>query len=109
MNLRNLNAVVLAALTALFAVGIFYPQEHAEHNVKQAHAKSDAPEIFCSHLGTAQLCPGNADMFKLSGPQKQAYLEALNSYNKAVAVERFEVCLLRSEEHTSELQSHLNL
>jgi hypothetical protein len=24
-------------------------------------------------------------MFKLSGPKKQAYLEALNSYNKAVA------------------------
>ncbi len=38
-----------------------------------------------SHLGTGQLCPGNADMFKLSGPKKQAYLEALNSYNKAVA------------------------
>ncbi len=85
MNLRNLRAVIVTALTAFFAVGTFYAQEHAEHNAKQAHAKSDAPEIFCSHLGTGQLCPGNADMFKLSGPKKQAYLEALNSYNKAVA------------------------
>src|SRR6266446_6031708 len=84
MNLRNLRGVVVTALTAFFAVGIFYAQEHAEHNAKQAHAKSDAPEIFCSHLGTGQLCPGNADMFKLSGPKKQAYLEALNSYNRAV-------------------------
>ena len=83
MKLRNL--VTPIALAAFFAVGTLYAQEHAEHNAKHANAKSDVPEIFCSHLGTGQLCPGNADMFKLSGPQKQAYLEALSSYNKAVA------------------------
>src|SRR5216683_8163530 len=84
-KLRNPRAVALIAPLALSAVGTFYAQEHADHNAKHANAKSDVPEIFCSHLGTGQLCPGNADMFKLSGAKKQAYLEALNSYNKAVA------------------------
>lgn len=85
MTLRILRIFPGAALLVLFAVGTFYAQEHAEHNAKHANAKSDVPEIFCSHLGTGQLCPGNADMFRLSGARKQAYLEALNSYNKAVA------------------------
>src|SRR5712691_4757460 len=85
MKLRNLRALAPIAVTAILAVGTFYAQEHADHTAKQTHAKSDAPEIFCSHLGTGQLCPGNADMFKLSGAKRQAYLEALNSYNKAVA------------------------
>ena len=75
----------MTVLMALFAAGTFYAQEHGGASAKEGHAKSDAPEIFCSHLGTGQLCPGNADMFKLSGPKKQAYLEALNNYNKAVA------------------------
>src|SRR5713101_1431433 len=85
MSVKNLRVVAPIALAALFAVGTFYAQEHAEHNAKQANAKSDVPEIFCSHKGTGQLCPGNADMFKLNGPKKQAYLEALNSYNNSVA------------------------
>jgi hypothetical protein len=85
MTLRNLRILPITALMALFAVGTLYTQEHAEHSAKHAPVKSDVPEIFCSHLGTGQLCPGNADMFKLSGAKKQAYLEALNSYNKAVA------------------------
>ena len=84
MTLRNLRIFPVTALAALFAVGTFYAQEHAEHNTKHAQAKSDVPEIFCNHRGTGQLCPGNADMFKLSGAKKQQYLEALNSYNKAV-------------------------
>ena len=85
MTLRILRIFPIAALMVLLAVGTLYAQEHAEHNAKHANAKSDVPEIFCSHMGTGQLCPGNADMFKLSGAKKQAYLEALNSYNKAVA------------------------
>src|SRR5258708_988456 len=84
MKLRNPRAVALIAPLALLAAGTFYAQEHADHNAKHANAKSDVPEIFCAHRGTGQLCPGNADMFKLSGPKKQAYLEALNSYNKVV-------------------------
>ncbi len=83
MKLRNLRVVPLIALAALFTVGTFYAQEHAEHNAKQANAKSDVPEIFCSHMGTGQLCSGNANMLKLSAAQKQQYLEALKSYNKA--------------------------
>lgn len=75
----------MTVLLALFAAGTFYAQEHAEHNAKQAQTKSDAPEIFCSHMGTGQLCPGNAQMFKLSAAQKEQYAQALNSYNKAVA------------------------
>jgi hypothetical protein len=85
MKLRNLTVVPVIVLAAAFAVGTFYAQEHADHNAKHANAKSDVPEIFCNHRGTGQLCPGNADMFKLSGPKRQAYLEALNSYNNAVA------------------------
>ena len=83
--MRNLRVVPFVALAALFAVGTFYAQEHGEHNAKQAQAKSDAPEIFCSHMGTGQLCPGNAQMFKLSAAQKEQYAQALNSYNKAAA------------------------
>ena len=82
--MRNLRVVPFIGLAALFAVGTFYAQEHGEHNAKHDQAKSDAPEIFCSHLGTGQLCPGNAQMFKLSAVQKQQYTQALNSYNKAI-------------------------
>src|SRR5260370_38227975 len=46
--------------------------------------ESGAPEIFCSDMGTGQLCPGNAQMFNLSGAKKEGYQEALNAYNKAV-------------------------
>ena len=83
MKLKSLRVVPLIALMALFAVGTFYAQEHADHNAK-AQAKSDVPEIFCSHMGTGQLCPGNATMFKLSEAQKKQYAEALSRYNKAV-------------------------
>lgn len=71
-------------LLALFVSGTFYAQEHGagQHNKADVSA---APEIFCNHLGTGQLCPGNAQMFKLSGARKERYEEALNSYNKAVA------------------------
>ena len=82
--MRNLKFPFIA-LTALFAVGTFYAQEHGDQKAKQAQAKSDPPEIFCSHMGTGQLCPGNAQMFKLSAAQKELYTQALNSYNKAVA------------------------
>jgi hypothetical protein len=75
--------VVTTVLTALLTVGPFYAQEHnAEH-----HGHADAtgvPEIFCTHMGTGQLCPGNAQMFNLGGAQKERYEEALNNYNKAV-------------------------
>src|SRR5713101_5824001 len=84
MKLRNLRVVPVAALAAVFAVGTFYAQEHADHNATRAQAKSDVPEIFCSHMGTGQLCPGNATMFKLSEAQKKQYAEALSRYNKAV-------------------------
>ena len=76
--------IPVTVLMTLFAAGTFYAQEHAEHNAKQTQTKSAAPEIFCSHMGTGQLCPGNAQMFKLSGAKKEQYTQALNSYNKAV-------------------------
>ena len=82
MKLRGLRIAPLIALAAFLAVGTSYAQEP---NAKQAPAKTDAPEIFCSHMGTGQLCPGNATMFKLSEAQKKQYSEALSSYNKAVA------------------------
>ena len=79
------RSIPMTVLVALFAAGTFYAQEHAEHNAKQTQSKSTAPEIFCSHMGMGQLCPGNAQMFKLSAVQKEQYTQALNSYNKAVA------------------------
>ncbi len=84
-----LGLVVMTALMALFAVATFYAQEHgATQQGKMDMSKmtdaSGAPEIFCSHMGTGQLCPGNAQMFNLSGAKKERYEEALNSYNKAV-------------------------
>lgn len=83
MKLKNLKVVFLIALAALLAAVPFYAQDHGK--AKETHAKSDVPEIFCSHMGTGQLCPGNAQMFKLSDTQKQQYSQALNAYNKAVA------------------------
>jgi hypothetical protein len=75
--------IVMTALAALFAVGTFYAQEHHAEHHGQADA-SGVPEIFCNHLGTGQLCPGNAQMFNLGGARKERYEEALNNYNKAV-------------------------
>jgi hypothetical protein len=75
--------IPLTVLMILFAVGTFYAQQHAEHG--GASAKAGVPEVFCDHMGTGQLCAGNAQMFNLSGDQKERYTEALNAYNKAVA------------------------
>lgn len=71
-------------LVALFVSGTFYAQEHGAGQHGKADV-SEAPEIFCNHRVTGQLCPGNAEMFKLSGAQKERYEEALNNYNKTVA------------------------
>jgi len=84
MKQLNLRMLIIAVLFALFAVGTFYAQEHpAAHQGKMTDSTSQ-PEIFCSRLGTGQLCPGNAQMFHLSGAKKERYEEALNNYNKAV-------------------------
>jgi hypothetical protein len=88
MKRLTTRLIPMTLLMILFAAGTFYAQEHGGHSgasAKDTHAKSEAPEIFCSHLGTGQLCPGNAQMFKLSAAQKEQYSQALNSYNKAVA------------------------
>jgi len=89
MKQLNLRMLIIAVLFALFAVGTFYAQEHpAAHQDKMDMSKmtdsTSQPEIFCSRLGTGQLCPGNAQMFHLSGAKKERYEEALNNYNKAV-------------------------
>ena len=81
--------VVTAVLTTFFAFGTFYAQEHSGgHQGKTDASKmpdsSSQPEIFCNHRGTGQLCPGNAQMFNLTGAQKERYEEALNNYDKAV-------------------------
>ena len=87
MDRLTRRLIPVTALMTLFAAGTFYAQEHKEHggaSAKDGHAASEAPEIFCSHMGTGQLCPGNAQMFKLSAAQKERYTEALNNYNKTV-------------------------
>jgi hypothetical protein len=90
MKRSILGVVFTTVLMALFAVGTFYAQGHpAAQQGKMDMSKmadaSGAPEIFCPMMGTGQLCPGNAQMFKLSGAKKESYEEALNNYNKAVA------------------------
>src|SRR5712691_1434839 len=89
MKPLTLGLLVTTVLMALFAVATFYAQEHgAGQQGKMDMAKmtdaSGAPEIFCSHMGTGQLCPGNAQMFNLSGAKKERYEEALNNYNKTI-------------------------
>jgi hypothetical protein len=65
--------------------GLFYAQDHAGASAKEAHAaKPDAPEIFCGHMKTGQLCSGKAQIFKLTAAEKEQYTQALNKYNKAV-------------------------
>ena len=90
MKCSTLGLFVMTVLMALFAVGIFYAQEHGagqqgKMDMSKMTDASGAPEIFCSHKGTGQLCPGNAQMFNLSGAKKERYEEALDNYNKAVA------------------------
>jgi len=87
MKRLTAGLIPMTVLMTLFAAGTFYAQEHEGHggaSAKESHAKPDAPEIFCGHMKTGQLCPGNAQMFKLSAAQKEQYTQALNSYNKAV-------------------------
>jgi hypothetical protein len=93
MKRFTLGLVVTTVLSALFAVGTFYAQEHGagqqgKMDMTKMTDASGTPEIFCSHMGTGQLCPGNAQMFNLSGAKKERYEEALNRYNKAVGTAR---------------------
>lgn len=90
MKLGKVKLAFVIALLALFASEAFHAQEHGagQHSKMDMSKMTDAsgaPEIFCSHRATGQLCPGNAQMFKLSGAQKERYEEALDNYNKAVA------------------------
>lgn len=85
MKRLPVGAIPVTALMLLFAVGTSYAQQRAQPGGPGAAvAAAEVPEVFCSHLGTGQLCPGNARMFNLSGAQKERYLEALNAYNKTV-------------------------
>jgi hypothetical protein len=81
---RLAGLIPMTVMLALLTAGAFYAQDHGA-SAKEAHAaKPDAPEIFCGHMKTGQLCPGNAQMFKMSAAQKEQYTQALNRYNKAV-------------------------
>ena len=90
MKRSILGVVATTVLVAMVAVGTFYAQEHAagqqgKMDMSKMTDTSGTPEIFCSHMGTGQLCPGNAQMFNLSGTKKERYEDALNNYNKTVA------------------------
>lgn len=78
MQRLTARLIPVAAVLMTLAAGTFYAQD------RTGAAKADAPEIFCGHMKTGQLCPGNAQMFKLSAAQKEQYTQALNRYNKAV-------------------------
>ena len=92
-------ALSMAVVATAFAVSA---QEHTSRHSKDA---APAPEIFCSHMNTGQLCPGNASMFKLTDAQKQQYREALSNYNKAVdtAQKQF-MADLKDKVHLSEAE-----
>ena len=90
MKRSRVGLLVTTVLMALFAVGAFHAQEHpavqpGKMDMSKMTDSTGQPEIFCSHKGTGQLCPGNAKMFNLSGAKKQRYEEVLNNYNEAVA------------------------
>jgi hypothetical protein len=82
MKRLTAGLIPMTAVVILFAVGTLYAQQPAGHggaaNATAAHASSEVPEVFCNHMGTGQLCPGNAQMFNLSGDKKDRYLQALN-------------------------------
>jgi hypothetical protein len=76
---------LVTALLVLFAVGTVYAQQHAGGTIAKT---GDVVEVFCDHMGTGQLCAGSnatAKLFNLSGTKKDRYVEAINTYNKAVA------------------------
>jgi hypothetical protein len=78
LNFRITPAISAALLATAFAVSA------QEHKGQHSNEATKSPEIFCSHMKTGQLCPGNASMFQLTEAQKQRYREALMNYNKAV-------------------------
>lgn len=87
--MKRLTVIPMAVLMALFAAGTFYAQDpgagqQGKMDMSKMTDASSAPEIFCAHMKTGQLCSGNARMFNLSGARKEQYSQALNSYNKAV-------------------------
>jgi hypothetical protein len=84
MQRLTVRLIPMAAVLALLTAGTFYAQDHAASAKEAQAAKPNAPEIFCGHMKTGQLCPGNSQMFKLSAAQKEQYTQALNRYNKAV-------------------------
>jgi hypothetical protein len=85
MKRSTVGLIPVAAAMILSVAGTLYAQQHTGGaSTATAATTSDVPEVFCNHMGTGQLCPGNARMFDLSGAKKEQYLEALNKYNKAV-------------------------
>jgi hypothetical protein len=88
MKRSTVGLIPMTAVVILFAVGTLYAQQPARPggaaSATAADTTSDVPEVFCNHMGTGQLCPGNAQMFNLSGDKKERYLQALNNYNKVV-------------------------
>jgi hypothetical protein len=76
---------LMTALMIGLAVGTVYAQQHAGGTSAKT---GDVVEVFCDHMGTGQLCAGSnatAKLFNLSGAKKDRYIEAINTYNKAVA------------------------
>jgi hypothetical protein len=96
---RITPAVIMAMVATAFAVSA------QEHKGQHANEASKPPEIFCSHMKTGQLCPGNASMFQLTDAQKQQYREALSNYNKAVdAAQKQFLADLKDKVHLSEAE-----
>src|SRR5882724_4832813 len=73
INMKHSTVGLMTALMILLAGGT---------------VTGDVVEVFCDHMGTGQLCPGSnatAKLFNLNGAKKDRYVEAINTYNKAVA------------------------
>ena len=88
MKRSTSGLIPMIAAAVLAAAGTLYAQQPHQPagapGAKAAHAATDVAEVFCDHMGTGLLCPGNAQMFNLTGAKKDRYLEVLNSYNKTV-------------------------
>src|SRR6266436_3120423 len=87
INMKHSTVGLMTALMILLAGGTVYAQQRAEHGATSVKT-GDVVEVFCDHMGTGQLCPGSnatAKLFNLNGAKKDRYVEAINTYNKAVA------------------------
>jgi hypothetical protein len=76
MKRAALTVLAVAALTAVFSLGVLSAQQPPQ---------AEPQEVFCSTMKTGQLCShGTTDALKLTGPAAEQWVAAVRKYNRAV-------------------------